>query len=209
MAFNNIPPNGFPALPDIEDLEAVVKDVTAIKSSITELTEDVSDLNEQKANKLDIATEFSELTNYNKDDLVYYEGELYEFQMNHTAGAWETSEVIQKDLSDIVSTLKSGLISAVKVCHITVPVDKTDVSGFLGYVLASIINNQEIGTYVVDGVWEGHDYYTGIVYKWASDSSFGFIEYGVYGGGTQNMVLYTACYKTNVYSNYRSVQYQS
>lgn len=209
MAFHNVPPNGFPDLPDMEELEAVVKDVTSLKTSVAGLTEDVGDLDSNKANKADIATEFSDLTNYYAGDLVYYEGALYEFQEDHTAGPWETSEVIQKDLSDIVNTLKSGLISAVKVCHITVPVDKTDVSGFLGYVLASIINNQEIGTYVVDGVWEGHDYYTGIVYKWASDSSFGFIEYGVYGGGTQNMVLYTACYKTNVYSNYRSVQYQS
>ena len=190
-------------------VEEALKNTSGEAAAIAQLQEDVANLNGSKANRVDIATEFSDLTNYNAGDLVYYEGDLYEFQVDHIAGSWETSEVIQKDLSDIITTLKSGLISAVKVCHITVPVDKTDVSGFLGYVLASIINNQEIGTYVVDGVWEGHDYYTGIVYKWASDSSFGFIEYGVYGGGTQNMVLYTACYKTNVYSNYRSVQYQS
>lgn len=61
------------------------------------------------ANKVDIATDFSDLTNYSAGDLVYYEGALYEFQVDHAAGAWESSEAIQKDLSDIINSKGSGL----------------------------------------------------------------------------------------------------
>lgn len=91
-------------------VEEALKNTSGEAAAIAQLQEDVADLNDSKANKVDIATEFSDLTNYNAGDLVYYEGVLYEFQVDHTAGSWETSEVIQKDLSDIITTLKSGLI---------------------------------------------------------------------------------------------------
>lgn len=107
-----------------------------------------------------------------------------------------------------INGLVSGLASKAKMLHIIVPLAKTDVNGFLGHILGTIIEEQEIGTYIVDGLWEDHDYYVGIVYKCNSDTAFGIIEYGVYGAGVQNMALYTACYKVGVYSNYRSVQYQ-
>lgn len=54
-------------------------------------------------NATDIAPIFDDATNYSKNDLVYYDGALYEFQADHTAGAWDSSEVIAKDLSDILS----------------------------------------------------------------------------------------------------------
>ena len=55
--------------------------------------------------KSTIAPTFDDATNYHRYDLVYYaeDGELYEFQADHTAGPWETSEVLQKDLSDILT----------------------------------------------------------------------------------------------------------
>lgn len=85
MAYNVAPPNGWPQL-NINDVDV---DTSAL------------------ANKVDIATEFSDLTNYSAGDLVYYDGALYEFQVDHTAGAWETSEVIQKDLSDVINSLRN------------------------------------------------------------------------------------------------------
>lgn len=88
MAYNVAPPNGWPQLKNTgEDV-----DTSAL------------------ANKEDIATEFSNLTNYSAGDLVYYDGALYEFQVDHTAGAWETSEVIQKDLSDVINTLSARVL---------------------------------------------------------------------------------------------------
>jgi hypothetical protein len=68
----------------------------------------IGTVSQAKAAKSDIAPTFSDLTNYFKNDLVYYNGDLYEFQYDHTAGPWETSEVIQKDLSDIISGLGGG-----------------------------------------------------------------------------------------------------
>ena len=35
MAFHNVPPNGFPDIPDIEDLEAVQGEVDQLKSGLT------------------------------------------------------------------------------------------------------------------------------------------------------------------------------
>lgn len=108
MGFNSIPCNPYPI--STEELNKGNND--DLNARVSALEGDVSDLDSAKASKTDIATEFSDLTNYNSGDLVYYEGDLYEFQVDHTAGAWETSEVIQKDLSDIVNSLKSGLMNA-------------------------------------------------------------------------------------------------
>lgn len=58
-------------------------------------------------NKTDVAPEFSDETNYYEGDLVYYEGVLYEFQLDHTAGVWEQSEVQNKDLSDVINSLRN------------------------------------------------------------------------------------------------------
>lgn len=99
--FNNVPPNGFPQIPDIEDLEAVVQDVTALKSS--------------KANKAGIAPAFSAEGNYSVGDLVYYEGTLYKCTTAHEAAAWDAEDFtettiaaetadIQGDVSDLEST---------------------------------------------------------------------------------------------------------
>lgn len=101
MAYNVAPPNGWPQL-NINDVDV---DTSAL------------------ANKADIATEFSDLTNYSAGDLVYYDGALYEFQTDHTAGVWDTSEVIQKDISDVVSTLNGNLSSIRKFgwFDVTVP----------------------------------------------------------------------------------------
>lgn len=101
-------------------VEEALKNSAGEAAVIEQLQQDVSDLNGNKANKADIATEFSDLTNYNAGDLVYYDGALYEFQVDHLAGVWETSEVIQKDLSDIVTMLKSGL-NKIKIIPITAP----------------------------------------------------------------------------------------
>ena len=84
MAYNVVPPNGWPQLKN--DAEV---DTSAL------------------ANKTDIAPEFSDLTNYSDGDMVYYEGELYEFQVDHAEGPWETLEVIQKDLSDVINSLRN------------------------------------------------------------------------------------------------------
>ena len=98
--FNNVPPNGFPQIPDIEDLEKVVNDVSALQST--------------KANKAGIAPAFSAEANYSVGDLVYYEGTLYKCTTAHEAAAWDAEDFtettiaaesadIQGDVSDLES----------------------------------------------------------------------------------------------------------
>lgn len=57
-----------------------------------------------KADKANIAPEFSDMTNYNAGDLVYYDDKLYQFSVEHTAGPWNNYEAIEKDLSDIINS---------------------------------------------------------------------------------------------------------
>lgn len=113
MAFRNIPPNGFPALPDVEDLEAVVKDVTSLKTSVSGLTEDVSDLNEQKANQITIASFFNSETSYDIGDLVYYNGLTYRCTNAHE-GEWDADDFVGTTIANELDSLKSGLTNVLK-----------------------------------------------------------------------------------------------
>ena len=83
----------------------------AVAGVVAELTVLIEEVADAKAARSDIAPTFSEETNYSEGDLVYYTDEsgtyLYEFQTDHTAGDWESSEVIQKDLSDILQSLRT------------------------------------------------------------------------------------------------------
>lgn len=113
MSFRNIPPNGFPALPDVEDLEAVVKDVTTLKSSVSGLTQDVSDLNAQKANQITIAPFFNAESSYDVGDLVYYNGLTYRCTNAHE-GEWDADDFAGTTIANELDSLKSGLTNLVK-----------------------------------------------------------------------------------------------
>lgn len=132
MAFNNIPPNGFPALPDIEDLEAVVKDVNALKSSVLGLTEDVTDLNEQKANQITIAPFFNSETSYDVGDLVYYNGLTYRCTNAHE-GEWDADDFAGTTIANELDTLKSGLIGKHGVYEYNYLVTLAEFDGISSY----------------------------------------------------------------------------
>lgn len=119
MAFNNIPPNGFPALPDVEDLEAVEKDVTSLKSSVLGLTQDVTDLNAQKANQITIAPFFNSETSYDVGDLVYYNGLSYRCTNSHE-GEWDADDFAPTTIANELSSLMSGLTRQLTV-SVTLP----------------------------------------------------------------------------------------
>lgn len=105
MSFHNVPPNGFPDLPDVEELEAVQKDVQNLKT--------------MKAAKADIAPEFSATSNYAVGDMVYHDGTLYKCTTVHEAAAWNADHfaaaTVAGELSELNSNinglLKSGLFS--------------------------------------------------------------------------------------------------
>lgn len=62
-----------------------------------------------KADKSDIAPEFSTSADYAKGSMVYYQGTLYEFTAAHNHVAWTGSDVIAVKVSSEIDTLKSGL----------------------------------------------------------------------------------------------------
>ena len=108
MAFHNVPPNGFPDLPDMEELEAVVKDLANVKTSVAGLATDVSNLNDNKANQITIAPFFSAETAYEVGDLVYYNGLTYRCTNDHD-GEWDADDFAATTISNELDTLKSGL----------------------------------------------------------------------------------------------------
>lgn len=108
MAFRNIPPNGFPAIPDIEDLEGVEKDVSTLKTTTAGLAEDVSNLEAQKANQITIALTFDPETTYEVGDLVYYNGLSYRCTNEHT-GEWDADDFTGTTIANELSSLRSGL----------------------------------------------------------------------------------------------------
>lgn len=118
MAFHNVPPNGFPDLPDVEELEAVVKDVTTLKTSVSGLSEDVSDLEEQKANQITIAPAFNAETTYEVGDLVYYNGLSYRCTNEHT-GEWDADDFTGTTIENELASLKSGLTNKVGIASAT------------------------------------------------------------------------------------------
>lgn len=84
------------------------KIITGALASLTETVGTVRNSVATKASKSDIAPQFMEDTNYSKGDLVYHEGILYEFQTDHSyADEWNDAEVVQKDLSDILQSLRA------------------------------------------------------------------------------------------------------
>lgn len=109
MAFHNVPPNGFPDLPDVEELAAVEKDVKALKTATSEQGAAITALGTAKAAKADIAPTFSAESNYAVGDLVYYEGALYECTTAHEAAAWDAEDFTAATIDGELSSLKSGL----------------------------------------------------------------------------------------------------
>lgn len=108
MSFHNVPPNGFPDLPDVEELEAVVKDVTGLKAD--------------KAAKADIAPAFSATSNYAVGDMVYHDGTLYVCSTAHAAAAWDanhfTAASVASELSGVVGDI--GDLTSTKANQITI-----------------------------------------------------------------------------------------
>lgn len=129
MSFNTYPYSPFPASTeqlhkgDNEDLQAqidAIEDGTSIDSfkdveNALELKADSGAVNTAlgaKCNLSNIAPTFDAETGvYAVGDQVIQDGVLYEFTSAHeTAGDWDPSEVQAVKISDLIDTLKSGLI---------------------------------------------------------------------------------------------------
>lgn len=61
------------------------------------------------AKRSDIATEFSATTAYTAGCFVYYEGKLYQFNADHSAGAWDPTDVVEANVTDQIVSNKAAI----------------------------------------------------------------------------------------------------
>ena len=146
MAFHNVPPNGFPDIPDIEDLEAVQGDITALKTG--------------KAPKTDIAANFSDTANYAVGDLVYKDGVLYECINAHEAAAWAAGDFTVASVGSAISGVNSNFIG------LDVDINAPDRKNLLPMTLEGIKAINSGGTWT-DNVFV----YKGVTYTVNLDAS--------------------------------------
>ena len=130
MAFHNVPPNGFPDLPDVEELEAVVKDVTTLKTTTAEQGAAITNLGSTKANQITIAPFFNPETAYEAGDLVYYNGLSYRCTNDHE-GAWDAADFAATTIAGEIASVKSGLNSTAVLVGISLS-GTTDGNGDIG-----------------------------------------------------------------------------
>lgn len=73
-----------------------------LNNRVSDLEKAVSGGDSAQANKKDIATEFSTTTAYTAGCFVYYGGKLYQFNTDHAAGAWDSTDVVEANVTDQV-----------------------------------------------------------------------------------------------------------
>ena len=96
-----------PAFPAAEG--KTVLTATTDDQGETELTYETPEVEQE-----DIAPAFSEDDAYSAGALVYYEGNLYKFTADHTAGAWDPSEVTTTSAAEEFNELKNTITNVAK-----------------------------------------------------------------------------------------------
>lgn len=92
------------------------------------------------AKRSDIATEFSATTAYTAGCFVYHEGQLYIFNADHAAGAWDATEVAEVNVTYEVTSNKAA-IDALD--------DRVDT---VEDTLSTVHNWETVNTVTADGV---------------------------------------------------------
>lgn len=106
-----------------------------LNNRIDTLEKAVSGGDSAQANKADIATEFSTTTSYTVGNFVYYGGKLYQFNADHSAGAWDPTDVVESNVTDQIVSNASAIagLSASDVAYDNTDsgLTATDVQGAL------------------------------------------------------------------------------
>lgn len=77
---------------------------TNVQSALNSLSASVKPINEIKQNiGINDFSEFSKNAQYQKDDIVIYNGKLYKFTIGHTASEWDTTHVKEITLRDTIN----------------------------------------------------------------------------------------------------------
>ena len=165
MGFNTYPCSPFP--PSTADME---------KGDVTEQQKALIATIPGKAQKADIAPEFSTETAYNTGDLVYYNGALYEFTADHAAGAWSTDDTQAATIGGELDQLKSGLIDV-----------NSNLTNLIksGSISITILANSTTGTgYLNDGVIVPRSRIIGIIVNKNDDFYYYPVVFSVLENGT-------------------------
>lgn len=80
-----------------------------LNNRVSALEKAVSGGDSAQANKKDIATEFSATTAYTAGCFVYYGGKLYQFNTDHAAGAWDSTDVVEANVTDQIVSNKAAI----------------------------------------------------------------------------------------------------
>lgn len=134
------------------------------------------------AKRSDIATEFSTETSYTAGNFVYYDGKLYQFNADHSAGAWDPTDVVESNVTDQIvsnkaavdeldvtldnigtyyeSEVPAGTDSEI-IAHLILPAGKYFVVGQTGIANATVTSLFTIHTRGTDGVNYARAMYTG------------------------------------------------
>lgn len=78
------------------------EDVSELQNDVTDIQSDITDI------IAGIAQEFSTETAYKKGEYVEYNGTLYLFTSDHTAGSWNNSHVTRTNIGDVIETAVRG-----------------------------------------------------------------------------------------------------
>lgn len=107
------------------------------------------------AKRSDIATEFSAETSYTAGNFVYYEGKLYQFNADHSAGAWDPTDVVEANVTDQIVSNASAIagLTASDVAY-----DNTD-SGLTATNTQGAIDEviTKLGNMKISKLWENSD----------------------------------------------------
>lgn len=91
---------------------------TTSKSDIVAAVNEVKDEQANKTDNDEVAPEFNNTTAYSTGELVYKDGQLYKFDSDHAAGAWDASEVspttVAAEFNQLKNTLKQETVTVTK-----------------------------------------------------------------------------------------------
>ena len=116
-----------------------------LNNRVNKLEKAVSGGDSAQANKSDIATEFNTTTNYTAGCFVYYQGKLYQFNADHSAGAWDPTDVVVANVTDQVVSNKSAIdgLAAADITYDNTDsgLTATDVQGAVDEVASDLLNS--------------------------------------------------------------------
>lgn len=99
----NFRENDLPGVHTVKEALLDLYNTLSLLPSVFENFATKEELASEYVKKSDIAPTFDNEEKYAAYDLVYYDGELFQFQTDHEAGDWDETEVQQKDISEILT----------------------------------------------------------------------------------------------------------